>query len=96
MTMSCCAYSQPHYDLRDVRSYHPPNEPLGLFITSFQVADLNTNRVKDYKYRIYCPTKRVREITDNQWGKDRYLLDEDTTRFNGALIIAEVIVSICE
>lgn len=96
LAMSGTAYSQPHYVLKDVHSHHPPNEPPGLFVAYFQVADLNTGQVKNYQYRIYCPTKRVREITGNKSSKDRYFLDEDTQRFGGFLIITEVIINTCE
>jgi len=44
---------------------HPKNEPEGLYIVDVKSGG------KLQTYRVYCPTKMVREITNGTWGKSR-------------------------
>lgn len=68
---------------------HPKGEPPGLYVVDFNVDDVS------YTYRIYCPTKMVRNISNNQWRKDNYFREENNKEFNGEPILTGVIDEMC-
>ena len=47
------------------------------------------------QYRIYCPNKTVRNITNGQWGKARTALAEDNYVFGGKKVITMVVNQVC-
>ena len=56
-----------------IRCHHPPREPQGLLICGFKIYDDNVT----YTYRIYCPNRTVRNITNGSWDKARTVREED-------------------
>jgi hypothetical protein len=96
LTSGINVYAESPYDLGEIHSHHPPKEPLGLYIASFQISNLETGNIKEYQYRIYCPTKMVREITGSRWGDDAYFLDEDKQSFSGFAVMQKVIENVCK
>lgn len=73
-----------------LNAVHPTSEPKGLIVVNFS---LDGN--KSYSYRIYCPTKMVRNVSNNQWGKDKHYIDEDATAFGGYPVLSGVIEQSC-
>ncbi len=69
--------------------YSPPREPQGLIICGFNVYSTN------YQYRIYCPNRTVRNITNGSWGQARTAFVEDNYQFVGRGIMTQVVNQVC-
>lgn len=68
---------------------HPEDEPKGLYIVDLQIG----GRLKTY--RLYCPKKMVRDITNNTYGKSRSIEDEDSIVFSGKSVLRKAYQKIC-
>jgi hypothetical protein len=75
------------YDIK-----HPRSEPRGLYIVDFK-SDLDRT-VR--RYRIYCPTGMVRDITHGKWKKARKAYLEDHYKYGGNYVVREVFETVCE
>lgn len=64
--------------------YHPSSEPKGLYIVNIKMDNSNSIQA----YRIYCPTKKVRNISKDQWDKERTVYAEDSLKNAGGIIIS--------
>ena len=69
--------------------YHPSSEPKQLYIVDFKY----NGKIK--KYRVYCPTGMVRDIT-RKWKKARKAYSEDKIRYRNKKVLREVFKSICQ
>jgi len=69
--------------------YAPPGSPAGLIICSFSV------NYSQYQYRIYCPNRTVRNITNGSWGQARNVFAEDNFQFGGQGILTRVVNDVC-
>ncbi len=67
-------------NLKVTNSYHPKKEPKGLYIVDIEINGVSKT------YRIYCPTKMVRDITNGIYGKSRTAHEEG---------ISQVLNSVC-
>jgi len=66
--------------------YHPPKEPAGLYLVDIEMGDSYSIQKR---YRIYCPSAQVRDISGRKWDKARDILVEDRLkRANGTIIDA--------
>jgi hypothetical protein len=71
---------------------HPNKEPKGLYIVDFY----NPYTTKRHKYRIYCPTNAVRDISENKMGKSRTAEKEDKVRYSNQNIMRKVLFETCK
>lgn len=69
--------------------YHPKSEPRGLYIIEFNYYGV------EYKYRLYCPTKQVRNISGGRWGKSRSAYNEDRRYFDGDRVLRSAYNEVC-
>ncbi len=76
-----------------INSYHPKNEPAGLYIVDLEVGDSYSMPMT---YRVYCPTSTVRNITNGKWGKSRKVYDEDRIKHNGSGIFTDGFNQVCK
>ena len=76
-------------NIYNVDHYHPRSEPSGLYIVSFNYGNYF------YKYRVYCPSATVREITSGTWGKSRKAYQEDRVRFRSSRVVREAVDYVC-
>lgn len=76
-----------------IKLYHPKGEPKGLYIATLHLGD---SYYVEKKYRIYCPTSTVRDITKVKWGKARTVWEEDNIVFNGEGYLFEDFKEICK
>lgn len=72
-----------------INFYHPKSEPKQLYIVDFKYE----NRTK--KYRVYCPTGMVRDISNGKWKKAREAYSEDKIKYGNKRIIRQVFDEIC-
>lgn len=70
---------------------HPVSEPEGLYIVTFE--SLYDNGLR--KYRIYCPTGMVRDITGGKWRKARKAYMEDRVKYGSKMIVRKVFEDVC-
>ena len=49
----------------------------------------------DLTYRVYCPTKTVRDITEGKIGKSRTAIQEDKQVFGGDNVMRGIVRQIC-
>ena len=88
-------YHEQRFYVRIYNCHHPPREPNGLFICGFQTWDSYYKIQKSYQYRIYCPTKMVRNTTNGSFGESRYFTDEDRIKFGDYFVIRKVVSNVC-
>ena len=91
------AQSYGRYNLEITNSYHPSHEPVGLYIVDFQLTNRDTGNQNLFTYRVYCPTKNVRNISNPaRQGKMRTAAREDAAYFEGYSIMRGVVQSVCQ
>jgi len=71
--------------------YHPASEPNGLYIVTF---DTYYDKFTQ-KYRVYCPTGMVREITGGKWRKARKAYKEDRLKYRSNYVVRRVFDAVC-
>lgn len=71
------------------KCHQPPREPKGLLICGFLWGGM------PLQYRVYCPNKTVRNITNGHWGEARTAFDEDYYTFGGSKKFKQVIDEVC-
>jgi len=69
--------------------YHPKSEPRGLYIVNFNYYGA------EYQYRVYCPTRQVRNISNGRWGKSRRASTEDRRYFGGDRVLRSALSEVC-
>ena len=77
--------------------FHPNNEPKGLFVVNFNLynGEPGYDYSYDLTYRVYCPTKTVRDITEGKVGKSRTAVQEDRVAFGGENVMRGIVRQIC-
>lgn len=83
------------YELLIDNSYAPPAEPPGLYVAEFSVLNTASRQSTSHQYRIYCPTKMVRSVTNGRWSKDAYHTQEDQAAFAGLPVLVNVVANVC-
>jgi hypothetical protein len=68
--------------------FHPKSEPRQLYIVTFRLNE------KIKKYRVYCPTGMVRDIT-GKWKKARKAYSEDNIRYENKRVLRKVFDTVC-
>jgi len=70
--------------------FHPEDEPKGLYIVNVQIDN------KSKTYRLYCPKKMVRDISNNIYGETRNIEDEDNQVFFGKEVLRKIYEKVCD
>lgn len=85
-------------DVNIIGYHHPPKEPSGLYIVNFAEygGGVGTDYYGEYTYRIYCPTKMVRDTSSGKMGASRTASQEDSVSFGNARVLRQVINRICK
>lgn len=77
--------------------FHPNNEPKGLMVVNFNYysGEPGYDFSNDMTYRVYCPTKTVRDITEGKIGQSRTANQEDKQEFGGDNVMRGIVRQIC-
>ena len=75
--------------MKIINFFHPDDEADGLYIVSLEVGKQSKT------YRLYCPKKVVRDITNNTYGKSRSIKDEDSITFADNMVLRKAYDKIC-
>lgn len=77
--------------------FHPNNEPKGLMVVNFNYysGEVGNDFSYDFTYRVYCPTKTVRDITEGKIGQSRTAIQEDKQAFGGDNVMRGIVRQIC-
>ena len=75
-----------------LKIHHSPSEPRGLYIVTY------ASRYDEslQKYRVYCPTGMVREITNGSWQKARKAYQEDRVKYGSKRVVRQMFDFVCE
>ncbi|MBK1648564.1 hypothetical protein [Rhabdochromatium marinum] len=90
-----------HYDdiQRGEVTTPEPDKP-GLFVAGFRVTYFpprgRASVPQNYSYRIYCPTRMVRNIGNGRWDDARKAEAEDERRFSGQYVVRAVVADVCD
>lgn len=69
--------------------FHPNNEPRGLFVVNFNYDGM-------YKtYRVYCPTKMVRDISNGAVDASRTATQEDRRFYGNRQVLRAIVRQVC-
>jgi len=90
MVFASTVYAKNDVWIEDV--YHPRSEPPELYIVTF----VTRYDREVQKYRMYCPTGMVREITGGSWQKARKAYREDRLKYGSKRVVRKVFDEICE
>lgn len=90
----------PYYDdIRLDRVEAPEPGKSDLFIANFRVTYYPPNgrepEPQSGSYRIYCPTRMVRNIGNGTWDDARKVEAEDARRFSGRYVVRAVLAQVC-
>ena len=91
----------PHYDdIRVGEVTTPEPDTPGLFVANFRVTYFAPRGrapvPQSYSYRIYCPTRMVRNIGNGRWDEARKAAAEDAHRFSGLHVVRAVVADVCD
>ncbi len=77
--------------------FHPNTEPKGLLVVSFNYysGEPGNDFSYDMTYRVYCPTKTVRDITEGKMGQSRTAVQEDKQVFGGDHVMRGIVRQVC-
>ena len=64
-------------------------------MAEFSVLNTGSRQTTSHQYRIYCPTKTVRAVTNGRWSKDAYYTQEDQVSFAGLPVLVNVVANVC-
>ncbi|NEV61208.1 hypothetical protein [Thiorhodococcus minor] len=91
----------PHYD--DIRLGEvdiPEPDKAGLFVARFRVTYYPPRggepMPQSHSYRIYCPTRMVRNIGNTRWDEARKVEEEDERRFAGIPVVGSIVARVCD
>jgi hypothetical protein len=91
------AHASPMRGYEIQNYFHPNTEPKGLLIVNFNYysGEYMNDFSYDLTYRVYCPTKTVRDITEGKIGKSRTAIQEDKQVFGGDNVMRGIVRQIC-
>lgn len=94
-TMSANASPMRGYEISNY--FHPNNEPKGLMVVNFNYynGEPGQDFSYDMTYRVYCPTKTVRDITEGKIGQSRTAIQEDKQEFGGDNVMRGIVRQVC-
>lgn len=95
-----CAFSSASFANQNfiIHNYfHPNTEPKGLYIVNFDYYDYEISPMykKKLTYRVYCPTKTVRDITSGKIDKARTAVQEDRHYFGNKNVLQAITKQVC-
>lgn len=95
-----CAFSSTSFANQNfvINNYfHPNTEPKGLYIVNFDYYDYEISPMykKKLTYRVYCPTKTVRDITSGKIDKARTAIQEDRHYFGNQNVLQAITKQVC-
>ena len=90
------AQAYERYAVDITNAYHPSREPAGLYVVDFQVTNNDTGNQSLLTYRVYCPTKNVRNISNAASRRVmRTAIKEDAAFFQGIPIMQDIVRTVC-